>query len=92
MYLHETIDDPASDQLYLIQELCEGGEIMSGCNEEGEEKEEEDSSDAMIEGMLGTCATLVPHLCHTCATLVPPPSTDRFLFCLSFLARSIVGG
>ena len=51
MYLHETIDDPASDQLYLIQELCEGGEIMSGCNEEGEEKEEEDSSDAMIEAL-----------------------------------------
>jgi [calcium/calmodulin-dependent protein kinase] kinase len=67
VYLHETIDDPASDQLYLIQELCEGGEIMSGCNDKGEEEEEEDSNDALIEG------TLV-----TCATLVPPPSTDRF--------------
>ena len=64
MYLHETIDDPASDQLYLIQELCEGGEIMSGCNEEGEEKEEEDSSDAMIEGK--------PHLHVKLIGLTPP--------------------
>jgi serine/threonine protein kinase len=54
VYLHETIDDPNHyDHLYLIQELCDGGEIMDSSESNNKALSEDDSRAYLRQMILG---------------------------------------